>query len=49
MIAPHNCKSDPRGSTNGVAYQERKYGKGMRVWTTNKDGIKSKCTVCGKK
>ncbi len=49
MISPHNCTSDPRGNKNGAAYQDKKYGVGMRVWTTNALGVKSKCTVCGKK
>lgn len=48
-IAPHNCTSDSKGNTQGAKFQDQKYGQGRRVFTTNKTGDKSTCTVCGQK
>lgn len=47
--APHNCTEDSRGSTQGADWQDKKLGKGIRWWTTNRENNKSKCTVCGSK
>ena len=42
MIKRHTCKS---------AYQDKKYGKGKRVWNrSGKSGTnEARCTVCGMK
>jgi len=43
VVKPHWCDS---------AYQDRRYGKGLRVFTISRkkfsDGRPDKCTVCGK-
>lgn len=49
MIAPHNCTQNSQGKTNGAEYQDKKYGKGNRVWTEDKEGKQKHCTVCGQK
>lgn len=49
MLAAHNCKSDSRGNTAGADFQDKKYGKGMRIWTETKEKTKKHCTVCGNK
>jgi hypothetical protein len=38
-----NCKGP------GAEFQERIYGKGMRLHNVKEDGKGSKCTVCGDK
>lgn len=53
VIAPHSCTSTPGGSSNGAAFQDERYGRGMRVFNL---GVPSKtagsapaktCTICG--
>jgi|WetSurSiteA1Bulk_404760.scaffolds.fasta_scaffold00108_8 hypothetical protein len=39
ILKPCNCRND---------YQDRTYGKGMRVKNTSGKTDKAKCTVCGK-
>jgi hypothetical protein len=49
VIAPHNCTADPHGNTRGAVFQDKTYGKNMRVWTEDANGNKKHCTVCGSK
>lgn len=43
----HNNISRPWiDNTAGARFQDEKYGKGMRVFTTDKDGQVLHCTVC---
>lgn len=43
-----DCKSDSAGNTQGAKYQDKRYGKQIRVHSIKKDGKGYKCTVCGK-
>lgn len=43
-----NCKADGKGNTAGAEYQDKIYGKNMRIHTIGKDGKKFFCTVCSK-
>lgn len=42
------CTCDSKKNTAAAKFQDRKYGHGMRVYTTAPSGKKSRCTVCGK-
>jgi hypothetical protein len=43
------CKSDKFGNEQAAKFQDRHYGKGMRVYTDGgPTGKKMHCTVCGK-
>lgn len=53
VIAPCSCSATASGRTEGAAFQDATYGKGMRVHNfgaipKTKDAPRSKyCTVCG--
>lgn len=46
MLKKCNCTSDKQLNTNAVKFQDEKYGKGVRVANSIKDGV-HRCTICG--
>jgi hypothetical protein len=49
LIRHCGCNKNSEGSEQGAKYQDKMYGKGMRVFTPDKAGSACRCTVCGKK
>ena len=56
IIKYHGCTSDSRGNVKGAEFQDKKYGRGMRLVTYNSGKVSGKdaaervtyrCTVCG--
>lgn len=53
IVAPHNCTSTPGGNSSGAAFQDKQYGRGLRVFNlgvpskTGGTAQKKTCTVCG--
>ena len=48
MIAHCTCKCDRRGGTESANFQDRTYGKGMRVFIHGLIAGKAyRCTICG--
>lgn len=45
VIKKCGCKGNP---SNSSEYQDKKYGKDMRVMTLSQKGDSASCTVCGK-
>ena len=39
VVKPCTCQSE---------FQDKTYGKGMRVHSEKKEGREAKCTICGK-
>jgi hypothetical protein len=53
IVAPHDCVTTPGGNSNGAAFQDARYGRGMRVFNlgvpskTGGTAQKKTCTICG--